>query len=210
MEDLGFHQEQEPNNELGERDAEEEAKEIEGGAEHLSSPERKRVKPTLTIIIPEGFELNKGKYESTAWELSNRRVNSIEELRKQGYEYVNDKKVYPTPIEIRIMEIEGTETTHGWSGLIAGVGEKINPPVARLQTLEESFRHAQELLNMRPEERNQLIGDIDLVELGGFGSRQFFVDSDGRHRILTLKVLSELGCYISISGVKVIRLQRQY
>lgn len=185
-----------------------EAGDVETGMDKEKSPEKIKVKPTLTLVVPEGFELDRREFESTIWGIANRRVNSIEAMRQRGWDYDECVKTYPTPIEIQMGEIEGTENVHGWGGLIEGLGEEVKPPIARLQTLDTAFSYAEEILKMEPPERNKLLSKVDLVELEGYGSRQFFIDADGRHRMLTLKVLSELGCYVSVSGVKTSKLTK--
>jgi hypothetical protein len=174
---------------------EEESPELEPS---ISSPERKKIKPELTIVVPKNFELNEEGLKDALEDIvsQHRRGSSVQELRDRGLEYTG-KKVYPIPIEIMPHEIVGAENPNGWAGLITGIGPE--DKYAKPQALSTLLNHAQQIIAMEKDERNRILHGIDLVSHG----RDFFVDSDGRHRMFTLKALQKLGCYVSISGVKV-------
>ncbi len=164
----------------------------------VSSPERKKIKPELTIVIPKNFELSEDGLKGVLEDIvsQHRRGHSVQELRARGLEYLG-KRAYPTPIYIRADEIVGAENPNGWAGLVIGIGPEDKH--AKPQALSTVLNHAQQIIAMEQDERNKILHGIDLVSHG----RDFFVDSDGRHRMFTLKALQKLGCYVSISGVKV-------
>lgn len=177
---------------------------IEGGYEFDPpelTPERKKIKPELTIIVPEDFELREDDLRDALTTIveNHQQGDSIEELRAKGLDYL-DKRVYPTPIFIRVQEIVGTESKNGWEGLVKEIGQpdKHTKP----QSLKTVSNHAQQLIAADQDERNKVLNGIELVMNG----RKFFVDSDGRHRILTLKALAQLRCDVTISGMKVAEL----
>ncbi len=166
-----------------------------------STPERKKIKPELTVIVPEGFTLGRENLGSALEAVvhGHHRGDSVQELRASRFDYT-DRKVYPVPIHIMAHEIVGTESPSGWAGLVDGIGTEDRH--AKPQALTTVLQFAQRVLVMEQSEKNDLIAGIDLVAHG----RDFFVDSDGRHRIFTLKALEHLGCYVAISGVKVAEL----
>lgn len=168
--------------------------------ESASSPERERIRPGLTIIPPtEDFKPDAESIKSALNFIVGSNPLSIEELLKQGYDYSHPKE-YPRPHEIRADEIVGTELKSGWAGLVEGFGPEQQ---IRKQDFSQFQRHVKAILGMKREERDDLVRDISLTQCYIDGKRQVFVDADGRHRILVLKTLSQLGCYVSIHGIKV-------
>ena len=173
------------------------------------NPEKRKIKRELTIIVPKDFNLTKDKFRAAleTVQLRHRGQDSIETLRQSGFDYDNER-VYPTPIYIKANEITGTERSTGWSGLIEGVGEA-RGLAGRTQSAEQAFKEAKGLITMKPDERNHTLDGIELAMHGSGLLRSFFVDSDGRHRIFTLKGLAEMGCDVTISGMKVAPLVRK-
>lgn len=173
------------------------------------TPEKKKIKKELIIVVPKDFELSQAKFGEAleTVQLRHRSRDSIEVLRQGGYDY-GDERTYPTPIYIRAGEIIGTEATTGWSGLVEGIGDK-GKFAGRTQSLEQAFGYAKELITMKPAERNQTLDGVELAMQGSGGFRNFYVDSDGRHRIFTMKGLAEMGCDVTISGMKVTPLERK-
>lgn len=175
---------------------------LEHEPEH-GNPERRKIKKELTIIVHKNFDLTPAKFRDAlkTVQLRHRSHESIETLRQSGYDYGNER-IYPTPIYIKANEITGTETSNGWSGLVEEIGET-QGFAGRTQGVEQAFKQAKQLIEMKPDERNHTLDGIEFAmqESGAF--RSFFVDSDGRHRIFTLKGLAEMGCDVTISGIKV-------
>lgn len=174
---------------------------FETAPEQSSSPERRAIRPTLNIIVPENFTLEKVALSDalSAIVAQHSIGDSIVELRQAGVDYQGERD-YPTPIFIRVDEVVGTESRNGWVGLVERIGE--GDEYAKPQTVDEVLTHAQRILEMEETERNHVLNGIELAAYG----RKFFVDSDGRHRVLTLKALSEMGCDVTISGMKVAQL----
>jgi len=172
------------------------------------TPEKKKIKKELIIVVPKNFELTQEKFRDALETICLRcqPQDGIEALRQSGFDY-EAERVYPTPIYIRAGEIIGTESVAGWSGLVDGVGEN-QKIVGRTQKLKQAFGNAREILEMKPDERNHILDGIELAMKGSGAFRSFYVDSDGRHRIFTLKGLAEMGCDVTISGMKVAPLTR--
>ncbi len=173
----------------------------------VHSPERRKIKRELFVVAPKGFKIDESQLEQVLRELASATTESVEALRKNGYDYTSAKPFYPTPMFIQAQEINGTESRQGWSGLVEGIETKTQS-VRRQQTVKELFHYASQILQVDQEEKNKVLDGIDLVQYHSQGKRGFLVDSDGRHRILTLKALTELGCDVTISGVKVNELGR--
>lgn len=161
------------------------------------TPERKRIKKSLSVIVPEGLILTKKGFEDALRKIIGQKQKSIQELMESGIDYTG-RMEYPTPIFIRIERIVGTEPKAGWSGLIEGFGEKIQSR-RRVQNIDEVFGYAEQITKMKQDEKDAFVNDIEIAEYNG----NFFVDSNGRHRILTLKALGELGCDVTLSGFRV-------
>lgn len=171
------------------------------------SPERKKIKRELIIITPKDFKLDESQLEFALRRLVLTKTESIEELRANGYDYASTNPFYPTPIYIRAREILGTESRSGWSGLVEGIGTKLQS-IRKQQTVKDVFNYASSIIQADQEERNKVLDGIELVQCRSKGKRGFLVDSDGRHRMLTLKALAELGCDVTIFGMKVHELGR--
>jgi hypothetical protein len=173
-----------------------------------SSPELKQIKRELTIVAPKDFELTQERFAEALREVARQHdeADSVDSLRAAGMDYSGEPE-YPTPIYIRMPEIVGTETRDGWDGLVEGIGKPPTTSQARQHTLEQEFGYAKAILAMDHGERSGLFDGIDLSMYRTRGERKFLVDSDGRHRMLTLKGLSQMGCDVTISGMKVSRLQ---
>ncbi len=166
-----------------------------------SSPERKKFKKELVIIIPDGFVLKEEDLRIALQSIigSYKPGDSIDDLRAAGLTYSGQRE-FPTPIYILANEIVGTESRNGWGGLVEGVGQPDKH--AKPQSIEVFLEHGQKILAMEQDERSAILDGIELAR----HQRKFFVDSDGRHRMLMLKALTQLGCDVSISGMKVTEL----
>lgn len=172
------------------------------------TPEGKKIKKELKIITPKDFELEKERLGEALRAIHERhqRKDSIEALRRKGIDYSGERE-YPTPIYIQMREVVGTEAEAGWSGLVEGIGEK-SQAVRRVQTVDEVYQHAKAILEVKQDEQNGILEGIDLAMHYSPIGRSFFVDSEGRHRMFTLKALAELGCDVTISGMKVAQLTK--
>jgi len=174
------------------------------------SPELKKIKRELTLLIPEDFKLTQQKLQEAleTIQLRHREKDSLEALMKtHNYE---GEPIYPTPIHIRAQEIIGTENPSGWAGLVEGIGREEKPKGhTREYTMAQTLEYAQRIIEMEPGARNQVIDGVGLAMIGGGYGRQFFVDESGRHTVFLLKGLAEMGCTVMISGMKVAHLVRK-
>lgn len=169
---------------------------IEVGREEEKTPEKKKIKKELSILVPKDFKLDDSDLKTAIRRIIDSTSDSIQELQLRGYEVVGPAE-YPFPAIIRMNEIVGTDSKDGWAGLVIGFGE--SKSASHPNSFKNFFELTKGILRADKEERNQLIEGITMVA----NNRRFFVESDGRRRILALKALQNLGCDVSILGMKV-------
>lgn len=160
-----------------------------------------RLEPMPSVIVekPEGFVLDFDKFKETLLDLSTTEEMSMLDLLHKGINYSQIEKF--TPERIDVGEIVGTFQERNWSGLVKDMGQPVS---TRRPSAEEVYKYANHILEMDQEDLDSFIKGIDMsMYEPPEGGRKFFVDGDGRHRIMTLKALSKLGCNISITNMPV-------
>lgn len=161
--------------------------------------------PDIQINTPQGFVLDKNKLRDSLRRLSEKDTFSMRRLFDSGVHYsVFDTFNFD---KINVDEVVGTFNPNSWSGLVEGMGK---PTSQRTPTVDEVYNYANNILKMGPYMLRQYVQDINFsVFFTDDKIRQFFVDRNGRHRIMTFLALSDLGCEITFSNMEVNFLERR-
>lgn len=156
-----------------------------------------RLESSLKISRPENFVLDKERFEEELRKLSDSRPMSLERLRKRGIVFKGVVDSGP----INVDKIVGNDLDVGWSGLVEGMGEPTSTRTPSVETVMDSVK---KFFSMSKKERGRFIKDIELVRYtDGDGKSEYYVGGNGTHRVMALKALSNMGCRIVFSGMRV-------
>lgn len=149
----------------------------------------------VTVLPRRDFTLSKAKLERVLKAISAQQVSSGHSLRiTDQYDYQG--KVDPGEIDVR--EMVGVNFDPSWAGLVDGIGK----PAGRTSTMKEVYRYARFILKSGPYRLKDFIKDIRLeIFEEPTGQRRFYVEANGRHRMLTFLALSEMGCEVRFSNM---------
>lgn len=172
-----------------------------GGLEPFMFNEQKRRDlengPGLYIIAPENFELTEEKLRAALQKLSDEPTQSVRELINIG---VNYSDIEPIKSErFNVDECVGSFEPCGWSGLVEGMGE---PRSLRTPDVQRVLGYAKQIVALGPYAARAFVQDMYMcVYEDEQGNAKYFVDGDGRHRMMTFKALSELGYVVELENV---------
>jgi len=155
--------------------------------------------PNMSIIKLEGFNLTLDNLSAALGKLSEQKIPSLRDLIDQGVRYSQIDPIDPG--EFDISQVVGTYDG-GWSGLVEGMGK---PRSGSTPSVGRIFKYVKWILAMGPYKRREFIRDIGLSayydkKKDGW---QFWVSTNGRHRMMTFKALADLGCTIKFTKMKV-------
>ena len=112
---------------------------------------------------------------------------------EQGYKYVG--KIVEPIIDVRNMV---GNVWGGWQNLIGD-----NPLSDQRYDFKESYEYADFLLNIGPYQLKQQIQDMSFGKFTNLsGQSDYYVISNGRHRMLIFLALSEMGCEVNLTNVE--------
>lgn len=151
----------------------------------------------LYVKTPENFELTEDMLRSELEKLSNALTQSVRELTSIG---VNYSDIDPIMSErFNVDEVVGSYEPNGWSGLVEGLGA---PRSMRTPDVKKVLSYAKQIIAFGPYAARAFVADMHMsVYSDDEGKAYYFVDGDGRHRMMTFKALSNLGCEIELENV---------